>query len=329
MSQVIFVQDLRKAYRRIKRQHGPFGALKGLFSQDYLTHDAVSGVSFTVSEGERVAIIGPNGAGKSTTLKMLSGVLQPSSGTVEVLDLTPWRQRRALAYGIGVVFGQRSQLWAELPARDAFVLLRRIYDQDAEVFRRRLGELTERFGLADILDQPVRQLSLGQRMRCEITASLLHGPKLLFLDEPTIGLDITAKAAIRDFIREQSREVGQTVLLTSHDTRDIELVCERVIVINEGRIVVDQPVAELRRRFLDRKVVTIRSAAPEVAVDFPGVTRRVSEPHTTILEVDTARVRIEQVIAMALAHGGIDDVAIEDPPMEEVIHAIYAAHASR
>ena len=329
MSPVIAVRQLRKAYRRIKRRHGPFGAVRGLFSPEYHMQDAVCGVSFIVSEGERVAIIGPNGAGKSTTLKMLSGVLRPTSGSAEVLGLTPWRQRRALAYGIGVVFGQRSQLWAELPPRDAFLLLRRIYDQDADVFRRRLDELVERFGLADILDQPVRQLSLGQRMRCEITASLLHEPKLLFLDEPTIGLDITAKAAIRDFILEQSRQRGQTVLLTSHDTRDIELVCERVIVINEGRIVVDQPVAELRRRFLSRKVIRIQSTAPSVTVNLPGVTRRASELHTTILVVDTVRARIEQVIATALAQGGIDDVAIEDPPMEEVIHEIYAVHASQ
>jgi ABC-2 type transport system ATP-binding protein len=329
MSPVIAVRQLRKAYRRIKRRHGPFGAVRGLFSPEYHMQDAVCGVSFIVSEGERVAIIGPNGAGKSTTLKMLSGVLRPTSGSAEVLGLTPWRQRRALAYGIGVVFGQRSQLWAELPPRDAFLLLRRIYDQDADVFRRRLDELVERFGLADILDQPVRQLSLGQRMRCEITASLLHEPKLLFLDEPTIGLDITAKAAIRDFILEQSRERGQTVLLTSHDTREIELVCERVIVINEGRIVVDQPVAELRRRFLSRKVIRIQSTAPSVTVNLPGVTRRASELHTTILVVDTVRARIEQVIATALAQGGIDDVAIEDPPMEEVIHEIYAVHASQ
>jgi ABC-2 type transport system ATP-binding protein len=326
---IIAVHDLRKTYRRIKRRRGPLAALTGFFSPDYQAYDAVAGISFTVSEGERVAIIGPNGAGKSTTLKMLCGILEPSSGTAEVLALTPWRQRRRLAYGIGVVFGQRSQLWADLPARDAFLLLRRIYDQDAVAFHRRLGELTERFGLADLLDQPVRQLSLGQRMRCEITASLLHGPKLLFLDEPTIGLDVTAKAAIRDFIREQSRDAHQTVLLTSHDTRDIELVCDRVIVINAGRIVVDQPVAELRRRFLGRKVVTIQSVAPSVAVDLPGVTRRASAAHTTILVVDSARTRIEQVIAAALAHGGIDDVAIEDPPMEEVIHEIYAAHASR
>jgi ABC-2 type transport system ATP-binding protein len=328
-SAVIAVRELRKTYRRVKRRPGPFATLRGFLSPHYHAQDAVAGISFSVSEGERVAIIGPNGAGKSTTLKMLCGVLEPSAGTAAVLGLTPWRQRRRLAYGIGVVFGQRSQLWAELPARDAFMLLRRIYDQDADVFLRRLGELTERFGLADLLDQPVRQLSLGQRMRCEITASLLHGPKLLFLDEPTIGLDVTAKAAIRDFIREQSREARQTVLLTSHDTRDIELVCERVIVINEGRIVVDQPVAELRRRFLGRKVVTIQSATPSVTVDLPGVTRRDSKAHTTILVVDSARTRIEHVIAAALAQGGIDDIAIEDPPMDEVIHEIYAAHASR
>jgi ABC-2 type transport system ATP-binding protein len=327
MNQVIAVRDLRKTYRSVKRGRGLLGDFKGLVSPDYQTRDAVAGVSFTVFAGERVAIIGPNGAGKSTTLKMLSGVLEPTSGTAEVLGLTPWRQRRALAYAIGVVFGQRSQLWAELPARDAFALLRRIYDQDADTFRRRIDELTERLGLAGILDQPVKKLSLGQRMRCEITASLLHGPQLLFLDEPTIGLDITAKAAIRDFIREQSREAGQSVLLTSHDTRDIELVCERVIVINEGRIVVDQPVMELRRRFLGHKIITIQSAAPHVAINLPGITHRTSEAHTTIIEVDTSLIRVEQVIAAALAQGGIDDVAIEDPPMEEVIHEIYAACA--
>jgi ABC-2 type transport system ATP-binding protein len=328
MSPVIAVQDLRKVYRSPRRWRGLAHGATGHSPSDD-TREAVAGVTFNVSEGERVAIIGPNGAGKSTTLKMLSGVLEPSSGAAKVLDLTPWRQRRALAYGIGVVFGQRSQLWAELPARDAFELLRRVYDQESDDFHRRLDELTERFGLAEILDRPVQQLSLGQRMRCEITASLLHGPRVLFLDEPTIGLDITAKAAIRDFIREQSREAGQTVLLTSHDTRDIELVCERVIVINEGRIVVDQTVTELRRRYLGRKVVTIQSTVPVVSVDLPGVTRRKSEAHTTVLDVDTARVRIEQVVAAALAVGGIDDVAIEDPPMEEVIHEIYAAHAAR
>src|ERR1700710_1047358 len=214
---IISVEALRKDYRYVRRKPG----LSGLFDRDIRTIEAVSGITFEIAERERVAIIGPNGAGKSTTLKMLSGILEPTAGTARVLDLVPWKQRRQLAYRIGVVFGQRSQLWAELPARDSFALLRRIYDVDAQTFARRQSQLVERFGLGALMDQPVQRLSLGQRMRCEIVASLLHGPALLFLDEPTIGLDITAKAAIRDFIREHAGAEGQTVVLTSHDTRDI------------------------------------------------------------------------------------------------------------
>jgi ABC-2 type transport system ATP-binding protein len=325
MTPAITVKDLRKAYRFSKRRRGALGALAGLFHPDIVELEAVAGVSFEIAAGERVAIIGPNGAGKSTTLKMLCGVLEPSAGGAEVLGFVPWRERRALAYEIGVVFGQRSQLWTELPVRDSFALLRRVYDQDAAAFARRRDALVERFGVGGLLDQPVGRLSLGQRMRCEIVASLLHAPRLLFLDEPTIGLDVTAKAAIRDFIREQSAAEGQTVVLTSHDTRDIELVCERVIVINAGRIVLDQPTDQLRRRFIARKLVTLQSLAPSLAIDLPGVTRRPSEPHTTVLEIDTRETRIETVIAAALALGGIEDVTVEDPPMEEVIHEIYAA----
>ncbi len=327
MSAVITVRDLRKRYRDARRPAGRFGRRNGAATPQTETLEALGGVDFDVAAGERVAIIGPNGAGKSTTLKILSGVLEPTSGTAEVLGFTPWRERRALAYRIGVVFGQRSQLWAELPARDSFALLRRIYDQDAAAHARRLADLVERFGLGGLLDQPVQRMSLGQRMRCEIVASLLHAPSLLFLDEPTIGLDITAKAAIRDFITEQARENGQTVLLTSHDTRDIELVCDRVIVINRGRIIVDQPTDQLRSRFLARKRVILRSVAPSLAIDLHGVTVLPSEPHTTLLEIDTAAARVEQVIAAALALGGIEDITIEDPPMEEVIREIYdAAH---
>jgi ABC-2 type transport system ATP-binding protein len=327
MSAVITVQDLRKQYRYARRRGGPLGGLAGLIRPDVVDINAVDGISFAIARGERVAIIGPNGAGKSTTLKMLSGILEPTSGAARVLDLIPWKDRRRLAYGVGVVFGQRSQLWAELPARDSFALLRRIYDQDKAPFERRLGRLVERFALADLLDQPVQRLSLGQRMRCEITASLLHGPSLLFLDEPTIGLDVTAKAAIRDFIRDEAAASGLTVVLTSHDTRDIELVCERVIVINQGRIMVDQPTGELRSRFLARKRVTLQSLADRIEIDLPGITRLPSAAHTTVLEVDTAKVRVEQVIAQALAAGGIEDITIEDPPMEDVVHEIYAAIA--
>jgi ABC-2 type transport system ATP-binding protein len=325
MTPAITLQELRKTYRFPKRRRGVLGPLAGLFNPHWVEVEAVAGVSFEIAAGERVAVIGPNGAGKSTTLKMLSGVLEPTSGQAQVLGLTPWRERRALAYQIGVVFGQRSQLWSELPVRDSFALLRRIYDQPEDAFRRRLGELVERFGVGGLTDQPAGRLSLGQRMRCEIVASLLHGPRLLFLDEPTIGLDVTAKAAIRDFIRDQSIGEGQTVVLTSHDTRDIELVCERVIVINAGKIVLDQPTDQLRRRFIARKLVTLQSQAATLPLDLPGVSRRPSEPHTTVLEIDTRQTRVDAVIAAALALGGIEDVTVEDPPMEEVIHEIYAA----
>jgi ABC-2 type transport system ATP-binding protein len=325
MKPAVTVQDLRKTYRQSRRRVGAFGGLRGLFHPDHVELDAVAGVSFEIAAGERVAIIGPNGAGKSTTLKMLCGVLEPSGGAAQVLGFTPWRERRALAYRIGVVFGARSQLMAELPARESFALLRRIYDRPADDFARRLGELCERFGVAGLMDQAPGRMSLGQRMRCEIVAALLHGPSLLFLDEPTIGLDITAKATIREVVREQSAREGQTVVLTSHDARDIELVCERVIVINAGRIVLDAATDGLRRRFLARKLVTLRSAAPTVAVEMAGVTRRASPPHTTILEIDTGLVRIEAVVAAALAQGGIEDVTVEDPPMEEVVHEIYAS----
>jgi len=325
MSAVIKVQDLRKQYRNAKRGRGLFGALKGAIASEHQTIEAVDGISFEIAAGERVAIIGPNGAGKSTTLKILSGILEPTAGAALVFGLTPWRERKALAYRIGVVFGQRSQLWGELPARDSFALLRRIYDQEAAPFARRLDSLVERFEIGELLNQPVQRMSLGQRMRCEIIASLLHAPDLLFLDEPTIGLDITAKAAIRDFITEQAHDEGLTVVLTSHDTRDIELVCDRVIVINAGKIVVDRPTDQLRRQFLGHKLVTLQSAAARITLDLPGIVVRPSAPHTQVFEVDTRLVRVEQVIAMALKDGGIEDITIEDPPMEEVVREIYAS----
>ena len=320
MSPIITVNGLRKRYRYAKAG----GLLSSVFPK-YHFIDALDGLSFEVAAGERVAIIGPNGAGKSTTLKILTGILEPSDGAASVLGLTPWRERQALARRIGVVFGQRSQLWSELQLRQSFDILCHIYAQPRAAFADRLDHLMQRFALAPLLDQPVSRLSLGQRMRCELVASLLHAPSVLFLDEPTIGLDITAKTAMRDLIMQQARDEGQTVLLTSHDTRDIELVCDRVIVINAGRIVVDQSTSELRRRFLGRKLVTIRSLAPTITLDLPGVSRRLAEPHQTSFEVDTSTLDVTRLIEAALAIGGIEDITIEDPPMEEVIRDIYAS----
>jgi ABC-2 type transport system ATP-binding protein len=241
------LNGLRKTFRvRRARGDGFVTRLRDVLSPQTRTVTAVDGLSFAIAPGERVAFVGPNGAGKSTTLKVLAGILRPDAGEVRVLGLEPSRQRRELAFCVGTVFGQRSQLWYQLPPRDTFELLGRVYEIDRRQHRRRVETLTALFELGPLVDTPVRHLSLGERMRCEIVASLLHSPRLLFLDEPTIGLDVTAKAAIRDLLRTESERERVTLILTSHDTGDIERVCTRVIVINHGRLLWDGPVTELR-----------------------------------------------------------------------------------
>src|SRR5438477_10938845 len=231
---------------------------------------AVDGISLRIPAGESVAFIGPNGAGKSTTIKILTGILHPSSGNVRVLGLTPWQNRRELAYKIGAVFGQRSQLWYHLPPTDTFELLARIYSIDRGQFIRTRDALIERFGLGPFIHIPVRKLSLGQRMRAEVAASLLHRPRVLFLDEPTIGLDVITRQELRDLIREWNQNDGVTVFLTSHDAGDIEHVAERVVVINHGRVVVDDQVANVRRQYLGCKILRIQFQAPVASIDLRG-----------------------------------------------------------
>jgi ABC-2 type transport system ATP-binding protein len=254
---------------------------------------------------------------------MLTGILHPSSGRASVLGLVPWRDRQTLAYRIGTVFGQRSQLWYHLPAADTFELLGRVYDRDRAAHRQRLAELVALFELGSELEKPVRELSLGQRMRCEIVASLLHDPQVVFLDEPTIGLDVTAKAAIRDVLREQSRRDGKTLLFTSHDTGDMESVCDRVIIIHHGRVLVDQPLSELRQAHLRRKLLTLQTAEAELAIELPGTRVVARAPHRLELEVDLDRVRVEQVIQHVIGRARLRDLTVNDPPMEEVIRALY------
>jgi ABC-2 type transport system ATP-binding protein len=259
MHYAVDVQDLTKAFRtREPRGAGARARLADLVAPRTRPMLAVDGISFRIEPGERVAFIGPNGAGKSTTLKMLAGILYPTSGHIEVAGLVPSRQRHDLGFAIGTVFGQRSQLWHQLAARDTLELFGHVYELPREVWQRRLAALTDAFELGPLLDRPVRQLSLGERMRCEIAASLLHAPRVLFLDEPTIGLDVTAKATIRELLHRRSAEDGTTLLLTSHDTGDIEEVCDRVIIIHRGRILFDASVAELKRRYpLTRRVVHV------------------------------------------------------------------------
>lgn len=324
MHPAVELRDLKKTFRtRAPSAPSLLGAVRSFFSARSSVFCAVGGISFSIARGERVAFIGPNGAGKSTTLKMLSGILQPDSGHVRVLGLEPAKDRHELGYRIGTVFGQRSQLWQHLPARDSFQLLARVYDLSERTYRERLRELVEIFSLEVIVTQPVRKLSLGERMRCELVASLLHAPELLFLDEPTIGLDITAKARVRELIRTQSERDGTAVLLTSHDTADTELVCDRVIVINHGRLVFDQSLATLRSKFVPHKLVTLIADKPQLSLELPGVRVLALEPYKTRLEVDVRVTPVAHVIAAALAQGTLHDLSVEDPPLEQIISAIY------
>ncbi|MDM0066585.1 ABC transporter ATP-binding protein [Variovorax sp. J31P207] len=260
----IRVERLVKTYRISERDPGLRGAMRGLLQRRHRTVEALSGVSFALERGELLGFIGPNGAGKSTTIKILAGILRPDSGRVEVAGRDPFADREQHVGRIGVVFGQRTQLWWDLPVGEGFDLLRDIYRVDAARYRRTRDELVALLRLERVLDQPVRQLSLGQRMRAEIAAALLHEPDLLFLDEPTIGLDAPSKLAVRDFVRRANRERGTTVLLTTHDMHDIEALAERVIVIGHGRVLADSPVEALRAQ-----VVAARSAAQSPGEDIP------------------------------------------------------------
>jgi ABC-2 type transport system ATP-binding protein len=318
------VDSLSKSFRVSERAPGLRAALHGLFHRETREVPAIRDLSFRIERGERVAFVGPNGAGKSTTIKILSGILHPDSGSARVLGLVPWQDRQKLGFQIGTVFGQRSQLWYHLPAADTFELLGRIYDRPRELHARRQREFVEIFGIGDLLAKPVRQLSLGERMRCEVVASLLHAPEILFLDEPTIGLDVTAKAVIRDLIREQSERDGRTLLFTSHDTGDMERVCDRVIVIHRGRVLLDRTTASLRSRFIARKRISVTSAEERVDLDLPGVDVTRRRPHATELDVDLARTTVEQVVAALLERATVEDLSIEDPPMEEIVQEIYA-----
>lgn len=254
---MIELKNVCKHYKVAKRSSGLSEAVKSLFRREYTSIQALDNISFTVRDGEAVGYIGPNGAGKSSTIKIMSGILTPDSGTCFINGRVPWRDRTAHVQEIGVVFGQRSQLWWDVPVADSFELLRDIYRVDGSAYRRTLGRLTELLDLGELLRTPARQLSLGQRMRCEIAASLLHEPKILFLDEPTIGLDAVSKAAVRSFIRAVNKEQGTTVLLTTHDMQDIEALTERILLIGKGRILLDGTLDELKRRRPSQRKLTV------------------------------------------------------------------------
>jgi ABC-2 type transport system ATP-binding protein len=289
--------------------------------------EAVHDVSFGVDSGERVAYLGPNGAGKSTTIKMLTGVLHASAGEVRVLGMVPWKERRSLTRRIGSLFGQRSQLWFELTPRQSFHMLAAIHGLNAAEERARLGELAELFDAGELFDQPVRSLSLGQRMRCELSACLLHQPAILFLDEPTIGLDLLARQRFRDLLVRLNEERGTTIFLTSHDVADVEAVAERAIVMNAGTVIYDDAVAAMRRELLATKRIEVTLSSPLDRVVIDGVTVTEHHDRHVHLTVDTTRRSVRDVLDVVLDSWPVADISVLDPPLESVIAEIYGRGA--
>ncbi|WP_277714050.1 ABC transporter ATP-binding protein [Paenibacillus mucilaginosus] len=323
---VITLKDIGKSFRVAKRAAGLGKAFKALFAREYKVVEALQEISFEIREGEIVGYIGPNGAGKSTTIKVMSGILVPDRGTCSIMGYTPWKNRVDYVRGIGVVFGQRSQLWWDVPVIDSFEMLRDIYSIPFPVYRANLDMLTETLGLTDILHVPVRQLSLGQRMRCEIAASLLHDPKILFLDEPTIGLDAASKIAVRQFIKTINQEKGVTVILTTHDMSDIEALADRILMIGRGRLLYDGTLDELRGRFGTQRTLTADFRTHPEPVEIPGTLRLSWTPERAVYSMDTEHVRIDRVISRLSEEVELLDVSVETKPVDELILRLYEEH---
>lgn len=311
---------------RVARRGAGFGrAVKALFQREHQVIEALKDVSFTIPDGQMVGYIGPNGAGKSTTIKVMCGVLTPDSGTCVIDGRVPWLERVAHAQHIGAVFGQRSQLWWDVPVGDSMELIRGIYKVDRDVYRKRLSELTELLQLGDLLTTPARSLSLGQRMRCEVAASLLHAPRILFLDEPTIGLDAVSKLAVRAFIRQLNREQGTTVLLTTHDMQDIEALAQRILLIGKGRILLDGSLADLKARAGAAKTVTFTYAGQQ-PLPGPGMTIREAAPGRLVVTVDPNAISVSQAIQHITGQAEVTDIEMASISAEEMVAGLYQAY---
>ena len=318
---MIEASHLSKRFVVNRRKSGLKQAAKSLFQRERTFIQALDDVSFTIPDGQVVGYIGPNGAGKSTTVKILSGILTPDSGSCLINGRTPWKQRREHVAEIGVVFGQRSQLWWDVPVGDSFDLLRDIYRVPESRYRKNAAELTRRLQLEALLRTPARQLSLGQRMRCEIAASLLHDPKVLFLDEPTIGLDAVSKLAVRDFIRDINRERGVTVILTTHDMQDIEALAQRILLIGKGRLLLDGTLEQLRQQY-GRGSVTVSYSGGE-ADSLSGLDITEQEPGRLTVATDGTREDTGRVIAQLTGTLTITDISVKGPDPEELVVSLY------
>jgi len=320
---VIEVVDLHKSYRVARQRGGVFGALRHLAAGEYTDVRAVDGISFAVERGEMLGYVGPNGAGKSTTIKMLTGILVPTSGHVSVCGLVPHRQRVQVAERIGVVFGQRTQLWWDLPLVDSLELLRYIYRVPAERFRANLDRFRQLLELDPFLSTPVRQLSLGQRMRGELAAALLHDPEIVYLDEPTIGLDVVAKHRIREFLRGINQERGVTVILTTHDMSDIEQLCSRLMIVDHGKLLYDGVLAGIRDRFGRERTLVVDLAEDAPPIELPTARQVRADGPRRWLRFNRGDVSAAELIAQVAARYPLTDLTIEEPEIEAIIRRIY------
>lgn len=319
---MIKLLNINKTFRVTKRQAGFGRAVKALFLREYELVNALDDISFTIDDGEMVGYIGPNGAGKSTTMKIMCGILTPDSGMCNVDGRTPWRERVAHVRKIGVVFGQRSQLWWDVPVIDSFELIRDIYNTDQKTYKSSLDELTELLNLSELLKTPARSLSLGQRMRCEIAASLLHAPKILFLDEPTIGLDAVSKVAIRQFIKKLNSEHGTTVILTTHDMQDVEALTKRILLIGKGKILLDGSLSELKKHISERKTLIIEySGTPPKLVE--GMILSESKEGRLVIILEPSILSVSDAITYLASQTELIDVLVSGITAEEMVTSLY------
>mgnify|MGYP001004362885 CR=1 FL=1 len=322
---MIQVEHISKTYKVARRNAGFSEVFKALFHRQYETVKALDDISFTINDGEMVGYIGPNGAGKSSTIKVLSGILTPDEGTCIINERIPWKDRIAHVHDIGVVFGQRSQLWWDVPVIDSFELLKDIYRIPNSVYRNNLEELVSMLNLELIIKTPARQLSLGQRMRCEIAASLLHDPKILFLDEPTIGLDAVSKIAVREFILEQNRKHGTTVILTTHDMQDIETLTKRIMLIGKGKILMDGTLDRIKKQFSTTKRLTVEYRGENIKT-CDGLKIISYSGKITVFEVDLNILTVSEAITHISRQADVIDISVENPSIDELVAKLYETY---
>ena len=322
---MIELKHISKSYRVSKREAGTLAAFKNLVTRNTETVHALKDISFRIEPGELVGYIGPNGAGKSSTIKIMSGILVPDSGACVINGRIPWKDRKAHVKNIGVVFGQRSQLWWDIPVIDSYELFKAVYEIPETSYKKNLALLVELLELEEILKTPVRLLSLGQRMRCEIAASLLHSPSILFLDEPTIGLDAVSKIAVREFILRLNREMDTTVILTTHDMQDIEALTQRVILVGKGQVLMDGHLRDLRQKYGRNKRIVVHYQQGHFT-DMPGIQILSNESNHVVTSVDTSVIDVNHAIEHLCRHAVIHDVSIKEKSVEEIITTLYKAY---